>query len=78
MQININRTNFVNGYATRDITILNVDEYSEIILCLKIRLETLEEKLEEYQQSDDERMKGFIPKTESEINRLKILIETLK
>lgn len=43
----------VNGYATRDITNVEVEEYSEIVICLRYRLEHLEEKIEEYKQCED-------------------------
>lgn len=78
MQVVINYDKPVNGYATRDITDINVNEYGEIIICLKIRLEYLEEKIEEYKQSEDERLKRFIPKKESEIERLTKIIEILQ
>jgi hypothetical protein len=35
MVVNINYDKPVNGYATRDITDINVNEYGEIILCRK-------------------------------------------
>ncbi|OOM74435.1 hypothetical protein CLPUN_38880 [Clostridium puniceum] len=78
MKVNINRTNTVKGYATRDITNIEVEEYTEIVICLKIRLETLEEKNKEYKKSDDERLKKFIPNTESEIKKLTKIIEILQ
>ena len=78
MKVNINRTNTVKGYATRDITNIEVEEYTEIVICLKIRLETLEEKNKEYKKSDDERLREFIPNTESEIKKLTKIIEILQ
>ena len=78
MQVIINRDNIVNDYATRDITNLNVDEYADITFSLEFRLEHLEEKLEEYKESEDERMEGFIPKTQAKILRLKRLIEIMQ
>ncbi|GEP65225.1 hypothetical protein CBE01nite_29930 [Clostridium beijerinckii] len=78
MQVDIIWDRVVNGYATRDITNIEVDEYSEIILCLKIRLEQLEEKLIEYKQSEDKRLKVFIPKREKELLRLKNLIKLME
>jgi|GEM_PF-4480798 len=78
MQVNINKDKIVNDYATRDITNLNVDEYADITFSLEFRLEYLEEKLKEYKESEDERMKGFIPKTTAKILRLKEIIEILQ
>jgi hypothetical protein len=42
------------------------------------KLSFVEKKLIDYKQSEDERLKRFIPKTESEILRLKELIEILQ
>ena len=78
MQVNINKDKIVNDYATRDILNVEVDEYSEIVLCLKYRLETLEEKIEGYKNSEDKRLKEFIPKKEAEIEQLKRLIKVLE
>jgi hypothetical protein len=78
MKVNINCDKPVNGYATRDITDIEVNQYSEIIICLKYRLEYLEEKIEEYKKSEDERLKRFITRTEDEIERLKKIIEILQ
>lgn len=77
MQVVINYDNQVNGYATRDITDINVTEYTQIVICLKYRLEYLEEKIEDYKQSKDERLKEFIPKKEAEIEQLNRLINLM-
>lgn len=39
MQVNINYDKPVNGFATRTVTDIEVGEYTEIIICLKYRLE---------------------------------------
>jgi len=78
MQVNINRDNIVNDYATRDIVGINIEEFGEVVLCLKYRLETLEEKIEEYKNSEDKRLKEFIPRKEVEIEQLKRLIKILE
>ena len=78
MQVNIKRDNIVNDYATRDIANINTEEYADITFSLEFRLEHLEEKLEEYKESEDERVKEFISKTEGKILRLKELINLMK
>lgn len=78
MQVNINRDNIVNDYATRDITNVDVEEYSEIVLCLKSRLEILEEKLIEYKESDNARLREYIPKKEAEIEQLQNILKLMQ
>lgn len=78
MQVNINRDRNINGYSTIDITNIDLEDYSQLMIALDYRLETLEEKLESYKKSEDERMKEFIPKTEEKILQLKKLIEEIK
>ncbi|NRY59878.1 hypothetical protein [Clostridium beijerinckii] len=78
MQVNINRSKKISGYSTLDITNIDLEDYSQLMIALDYRLETLEEKLESYKQSKDERMKEFIPKTEKKILQLKNLIEKIK
>lgn len=78
MQVNINRDRKINGYSTVDITNIDLEDYSQLMISLDYRLEILEEKLESYKKSEDERMKEFIPKTEERILQLKKLIEEIK
>ena len=77
MQVNINHEKSIDGFVERIIS-MDLEEYNEITLALNLRLETLEEKLEEYKESEDERIKKFIPKTEDKIERLKRLIEIMQ
>ncbi|NOW03202.1 hypothetical protein [Clostridium beijerinckii] len=78
MQVNINRDRKINGYSTVDITNIDLEDYSQLMISLDYRLEILEEKLESYKKSEDERMKEFIPKTEEKILQIKKLIEEIK
>lgn len=78
MQVNINRDRKINGYSTVDITDIDLEDYSQLMISLDYRLEILEKKLESYKQSKDEGMKEFIPKTEEKILQLKKLIEKIK
>ena len=78
MVVNIKWDEVIDGYATRDITNINVDEYADITFSLEFRLEHLEEKLKEYKESEDERLREFIPKTQVKIKRLKRLIEIMQ
>lgn len=78
MQVNLNWDRVTDGYATRDITSVNVEEFNEMFLCLKYRLEGLEEKLEEYKATDNTRLKEYIPKKEKEIEQVKRLINLMQ
>jgi len=75
MKVNINRDKIINGYCTRDIVDIEVEEYSLIRSALDYRLEILEEKLEKYKTHEN--LKEFIPKIEKQILQLKSLIEKL-
>jgi len=77
MQVNINHEKSIDGFAERIIS-MDLEEYNEIVLCLKCWLETLEEKIEEYKNSEDKRLKEFIPRKEVEIEQLKRLIKILE
>lgn len=77
MQVKINHDKTTNGFSERIIT-ADLDEYNEITLALNLRLEYLEEKIEYYKSSEDERLKRFILKKETEIERLKKIIEDIK
>lgn len=77
MEVNINHDKTINGFSERTIT-LDFEEFNQITLALNLRLEYLEEKIEKYKDSEDERLKRFIPKKESEIERLKKIIEILQ
>ncbi|WP_160684781.1 hypothetical protein [Clostridium sp. C2-6-12] len=77
MEVNINHDKSINGFSERVITV-DLDEFNQISLALNLRLEYLEEKIEEYKQSEDERLKRFIPKKESEIEQLKKIIDSLQ
>ncbi|AVK50646.1 hypothetical protein AXY43_22975 [Clostridium sp. MF28] len=77
MQVNINHNKTTNGFAERTI-LVDMYEFNEISLSLEDRLQTLEIRLEDYKNSDFEKLKELIPKTEEKIERLKKIIETLK
>jgi polyhydroxyalkanoate synthesis regulator phasin len=78
MKVNINRDNIVNDYATRDIVGVNIEEFGEIVLCIKSRLEILEEKLEEYKESDNEKLREYIPRKEKEILQLQNILKLMQ
>jgi len=50
----------------------------EIVLCLKSRLEILEEKLIEYKESDNKKLRSYITRKETEIEQLKNLIKLMQ
>lgn len=77
MQVNINWNKTVDGFSERLIS-ADLEEYNEITLALNERLESLENRLENYKQSEDERLKEFISTTEDKIERLKSIIEILQ
>lgn len=77
MVVNINHNKTTNGFAERIITV-DLEEFNEISLSLQYRLEDLEVRLEDYKNSDYEKLKEFIPKTEARIERLKNLIKILQ
>ena len=77
MQVNINHEKSIDGFAERIIS-MDLEEYNEIVLCLKCWLETLEEKIEEYKNAEDKRLREFVPKREKEILRLKELIKLMQ
>lgn len=77
MQVNINHNKTTEGFAERIIS-ADLDEFNEITLALNLRLESLENRLENYKQSKDERIKKFIPKTEVKIEKLKKIIKILQ
>ena len=78
MEVNINREKIINENASLDITQISLEDYSSIMIALDYRLETLEEKLKDYRESEDERLKRFIPKTEEKISQLKKLVQDIK
>ena len=78
MEVNINREKIINENASLDIIEISLEDYSQLMIALDYRLETLEEKLEGYKQSEDQRMKEFIPKTEEKISQLKKLVQDIK
>jgi len=77
MQVNINKDKVINGYMTKDITNIEPDEFNIITSALNYRLQELEEKLIEYKESDNKKLREYIPRKESEILRLKELIEKM-
>lgn len=77
MKVNINHDKTTNGFAERIITV-DMYEFNEISLSLEDRLQTLETRLEDYKNSNFEKLKELIPKTEARIEKLKSIIEILK
>lgn len=77
MKVNINHDKTTNGFAERTITV-DMYEFNEISLSLEDRLQTLETRLEDYKNSNFEKLKELIPKTEARIEKLKSIIEILK
>lgn len=76
MQVTINHNKTTDGFSERTITI-DLEEFNEITLALQDRLESLEERLEDYKTSDFDKLKELIPKTEMKIKRLKDIIKSL-
>ncbi|MFT8349500.1 hypothetical protein [Clostridium saccharoperbutylacetonicum] len=77
MKVTINNSKTINGFSERTITV-DINEFNEISLSLEDRLQTLETRLEDYRQSDFEKLKELIPKTEEMIIQLKKIIEEIK
>lgn len=77
MQVNINHDKSINGFSERIITV-NLGEFNEITLSLEDRLQMLETRLEDYRNSEFQKLKELIPKTEAKIERLKKIIEEIK
>ncbi|WP_297422160.1 hypothetical protein [Clostridium sp.] len=77
MKVNINHDKTTKGFAERTITV-DLEEFNEISLSLENRLQILEVRLEDYKNSDFEKLKKLIPKTEEKIKRLKEIIKILQ
>lgn len=77
MQVNIN-DKLINENPTIDIAQISLEDYSQLMIALDYRLETLEEKLKDYRDSDNERLKDFKTNIEEKILQLKKLIQEIK
>jgi hypothetical protein len=60
MQVNINKDKIINGYMTRTFSNVEVDEFNIITSALNYRLQELEEKLEEYKESDNKKLREYM------------------
>ena len=78
MEVNINKDKVINGYMTRTFSNIEVDEFNIITSALNYRLKELKEKLEEYKESDNEKLRSYIPRKEKEILQLKRLINLMQ
>lgn len=76
MKTIIKRDRIANKFISADITNIEKDEYTSIMFCIRMRLENLEEKLEEYKIN--EHLKEFIPSTQKETEQLKQELENEK
>lgn len=74
MQVNIKR-DWLNKFVSASIADIKQEEYTELIFCLRKRLEECEKKLETFQA---EELKKYIPSIEKEIEHLNKLIAIME
>lgn len=74
MQVNVKR-DWLNKFVSASITNIQREEYTELIFCLRKRLEECEEKLETFQSKELEK---YIPSIKLEIKQVQKLINIME
>ncbi|BCZ46862.1 hypothetical protein psyc5s11_29290 [Clostridium gelidum] len=78
MKVEIKRNSTTRKIESADITGLTGENYVEIMLVLRLRVEYLEKSIDEYKSTDNTRLKEYIPKKEKEIEQVKRLINLMQ